>query len=392
MRRPVLIVACCVLLGWLAHFWGLAEANIVMIFLAGVALVATRLGRGPAVAAAIVSVSLFDFCFVPPYLTFAVSDTEYVITFAVMLGIGLLISGLASRQRSQLKASQQQERRTGQLFRMTRQLSELSGTEFLIRTAGHQLEEIFDGEVVIYIREADQGLVARYGETSEIATHPVNLDVARWVTESGKLAGASTDTLPNATALFVPLTGSRGTAGAVGIRPREANRFLDPDQLRLSETCASLIALSLERDVSMLAAHEAEFQIETEKLRNSLLSAVSHDLRTPLAGIAGASSTLASAGDSLPAETRADLLSTISDEAERLSRLVDNLLHMTQALQWQGRDQTPVAPGRRDRRLGADAYGTTVGGPHYSDRRRGRPAADSRRFHPHRATAHELDR
>jgi two-component system sensor histidine kinase KdpD len=323
------IVATCAALGWVAQAWGLAEANIVMIFLAGVALVATQLGRGPAVAAAVTSVLVFDFCFVPPYLTFAVSDTEYVITFAVMLGIGLVISGLASRQRSQLKASQQQERRTGQLFRMTRQLSELSGTEFLLRTAGNQLKEIFDGEVVLFIRADDGKLVERYGESSDILAQRINHDVARWVTENGKIAGASTDTLPNATALFVPLTGSRGTVGAVGIRPREANRFLDPDQVRLVETCASLIALSLERDESMLAAHDAELQIETEKLRNSLLSAVSHDLRTPLAGIAGASSTLASAGGSLPAETRADLLSTISDEAERLSRLVDNLLHMT---------------------------------------------------------------
>jgi two-component system sensor histidine kinase KdpD len=246
-----------------------------------------------------------------------------------MLGIGLLISGLASRQRSQLKASQQQERRTGQLFRMTRQLSELSGTEFLLRTAGNQLIEIFDGQVVIYTREANGPLAIRYGENSEIVGHAINHGVARWVAENGRIAGASTDTLPNATALFVPLTGSRGTLGAVGIRPRDANRFLDPDQIRLAETCASLIALSLERDESMLAAHEAEFQIETEQLRNSLLSAVSHDLRTPLAGIAGASSTLASAGDSLPPKTRADLLSTISEEAERLSRLVDNLLHMT---------------------------------------------------------------
>lgn len=323
------VVSCCAMLGWLAHAFGLAEANIVMIFLAGVALVATRMGRGPAVAAAIASALVFDFCFVPPHFTFAIADTEYAITFIVMLGIGLLISGLASRQRSQLKASQQQERRTGQLFRMTRQLSELSGTEFLLRTAGNQLQDIFSGDVVVYIREVNSALTIRYGENSEIATHSVNSDVARWVAENGKIAGANTDTLPNATAVFVPLTGSRGTLGAVGIRPRDANRFLDPDQIRLAETCASLIALSLERDESMLAAHEAEFRVETEKLRNSLLSAVSHDLRTPLAGIAGASSTLASAGDSLSAETRADLLSTISDEAERLSRLVDNLLHMT---------------------------------------------------------------
>ncbi len=323
------VVAACGLLGWAAYFFALEEANIVMIFLAGVALVATRWGRGPAIAAAIASVMLFDFCFVPPYFTFAVSDTEYVITFIVMLGIGLLISGLASRQRSQLRASQRQEHRTGQLFRMTRQLSELSGTEFLVRTAARQIVEIFSGEVVLYVRETDGTLSLRHGEGSALVEQEINRDVARWVADNGKIAGAQTDTLPNATALFVPLIGSRGTVGAMGVRPKDAHRFLDPDQLRLLETCASLIALSLERDESILQAHSAQLQIETEKLRNSLLSAVSHDIRTPLASIAGASSTLATASDSLSAETRADLLASINEEAERLSRLVENLLHMT---------------------------------------------------------------
>ncbi len=135
-----------------------------MIFLAGVAFVSARLGRGPSIASAIASVLVFDFFFVPPQLTFAVSDTEYVITFAVMLGIGLLISELTSRLQAQLRASQQQERRTAELFRMTRQLSELSGSDFLVRTAGRQLQEIFDGEVVFYLREPSGSLSLRFGE------------------------------------------------------------------------------------------------------------------------------------------------------------------------------------------------------------------------------------
>lgn len=327
--KAAAIISVCGLLGAISHFADLAEANIVMIFLAGVALVATRLGRWPAVASAVAAVLIFDFCFVTPYFTFAISDTEYLITFAVMLGIGLLISGFASRQRAQLEASQQQERRTGQLFRITRQLSELSGTEFLVRTAGRQLSEIFAGEVVIFVREDGQQLSPRYGDTTAIAHEALNKDVARWVADNAKLAGAGTDTLPNATALFVPMTGSRRTVGVIGIRPAETSRFLDPEQLRLLETCASLIALSLERDESALDAHQAQLDIETEKLRSSLLSAVSHDIRTPLAGIAGASSTLARAYDSLAPAARSEMLRTINEESERLSRLVENLLQMT---------------------------------------------------------------
>ena len=323
------IVAICAGLGSVAHAFGLAETNVVMFFLAGVALASTRLGRGPSIAMAVASVLVFDFCFVPPHYTFAIGDSEYLITFAVMLGIGLLIGGLATRQRAQLSASQQQERRTGQLFRMTRQLSELSGTEFLVRMAGRQLDEIFEGETVLYVREADGRLSLRYGESSSIAATAINQDVARWVADNGKIAGAGTDTLPNATATFVPLIGSQSTVGAVGVKPLEQNRLLDPEQQRLLETCASLLALSLERDESVLDAQQSQIQVETEKLRNSLLSAVSHDIRTPLAGIAGASSTLAASFDSLDVATRAELLKTISEEAEALSRLVENLLHMT---------------------------------------------------------------
>lgn len=323
------VAAICGSLSFFADAFGLAETNIIMFFLAGVAIASTRLGRGASIALAIASVLVFDFCFVSPRLTFSVSDGEYIITFAVMLGIGLLIGELTTRRRAQLVASQQQERRTGQLFRLTRQLSELSGAEFLIRTAGRQLQEIFDAEVVLYVRQPDDRLALRFGESSRIAKDTINSDVARWVTDHSKMAGAQTDTLPNATATFFPLIGSQQTVGAVGVQPRDANRFLDPEQQRLLETCVSLLALSIERDESVLNAQQSQIRAETEHLRSSLLSAVSHDIRTPLAGIAGASSTLAAAIDSLDTTTRNELLATITEESEALSRLVDNLLHMT---------------------------------------------------------------
>jgi two-component system, OmpR family, sensor histidine kinase KdpD len=317
-------VAVCGLLSSIAHSMRLAEANIVMIFLAGVVLVSAQLGRGPAIAAAITSVLVFDFCFVTPYLTFAVSDTQYLITFAVMLGVGLVISELTSRVKAQLRASQQQERRTGELYRMTRQLSELSGSEFLLRTAGKQLGEIFDAEIAMFLHEPGDALALRLGENTSIAQHPINAIVAQWVTTNGKVAGAGTDTLPNATALFVPLIGSQHTVGALGILPKDANRFLDPEQHRLLETCASLIALSIERDQSVLDAQQAQLQIQAEQLRNSLLSSVSHDLRTPLSTIAGAASSLLERS----AGADRELLQTVVDESRRLTRLVENLLDM----------------------------------------------------------------
>ncbi|MCI0455634.1 MAG: sensor histidine kinase KdpD, partial [Gemmataceae bacterium] len=327
--RTAVVVTLGGLAGWLSHAWQLTEANIVMVFLLGVAYVAARYGRGPAIAASVASVLLFDFFFVPPYLTFTVHDVQYVLTFVVMLIIGLVISTLTARIRDQLGAAQQIEHRTAALFRLTKQLSEVAGPGFLIGIAGQQLREIFDGEVVIYVRSASGSLELRYGQETTVARHETNAVVARWVADHDQAAGAGTDTLPNATAFFVPLVGSQRTVGAVGVRPKDPERFLDPDQRRLLETCASLIALSLERDESVLEAHQAQLRVQAEQLRNSLLSSVSHDLRTPLAAIAGASSSLLEAPPDQKAESRRELVQTIVDESRRLGRLVDNLLDMT---------------------------------------------------------------
>ncbi|MBO0699386.1 MAG: sensor histidine kinase KdpD, partial [Zavarzinella sp.] len=326
-RATAAVVTVCGMLGWLSHAFRLTEANIVMVFLLGVVFVATRYGRGPAIAAAVSNVLVFDFFFVPPYLTFTVNDAQYVLTFGVMLVIGLVISALTARVRRQLAASQRQERRTAALYHLTKQLSEVVGSVFLVQMAGKQLREIFGGEVVLFVRDPGRPVDLRFGRDTGVAKVPVNATVAQWVTEHDQVAGLGTDTLPNATALFVPLTGSQRTVGAVGVRPDDPQRFLDPEQRRLLETCASLIALSIERDQSVLEAQQARVQAETEQMRSSLLSSVSHDLRTPLATIAGAASGLLDGPPDLPG--RQELLRTVVQESRRLSRLVENLLEMT---------------------------------------------------------------
>jgi two-component system sensor histidine kinase KdpD len=323
-----LIVLACTFLGWLSHSSNLTEANTVMVFLLGVAFVAARWGRGPAIFAAVASVVLFDVLFVLPYYRLTVADAQYVLTFAVMLVIGLTISSLASRLRSELQAAKQLQARTDALYRLTKQLSEVAGSEFLIRHAGKQLGQIFDGEIAIYLRDDTRSVQLRFGESSSIARHEINTIVAQWVADHEQIAGAGTDTLPNATALFAPLVGSQDTLGAIGVRPHDPDRFHDPDQRRLYESCASLIALSLERDRSVLEAGEAQVRMHTEEMRSSLLSSVSHDLRTPLATIAAASMQLLDESMHSP-DARQDLLRLISDEAKRLARLVENLLDMT---------------------------------------------------------------
>jgi len=323
------VVTLCGLAGWLSHNLNLTIANTAMVFLLGVAIVAARFGRGPAIAAAIVNVMVFDFFFVVPYRSFAVSDAQYLVTFAVMLIIGIIISTLTSRIKEQLLNARQLQRRTAALFKLTKQLSEVSGPEFLINTAGRQLQAIFDGDAVVYLRESTGPVELRFGENTEIGRDEINPTVAQWVADHDQVAGLGTDTLPNATALFVPLIGSQRTLGAVGIKSNDPDRFIDPDQGRLLETCASMIALSLERDQSVIEASEAELRVQAEEMRNSLLSSVSHDLRTPLAVIAAASSSLLEERPAHGKDERYELLQSIADESRHLERLVENLLDMT---------------------------------------------------------------
>jgi two-component system, OmpR family, sensor histidine kinase KdpD len=306
----------------------LTEANTVMIFLAAVAYVAYRLGRGPAILASVAAVLVFDFFFVPPYQTFAVADVEYLLTFAVMLAIGLVISTLTSRLKNQVDSSRLRERRTAALYQLGRQLSSLSGDIFLVVAAAKQIAELYDGEVAIYLGRGKGAPELVFGGATTIAKHPISIPVAQWVIEHDQLAGPGTDTLPNAAALFVPLTASQQTVGAIAVRVAEPDRLLEPDQRRLLEACANQLALALERDQMAIAAAEARVQAEAEQVRSTLLSSLSHDLKTPLAAIAGASSSLLEAPPTDGA-TRHELLQTISEEARRLGRLLENILQMS---------------------------------------------------------------
>ncbi len=305
-----------------------SEANTVMLFLAAVAYVAYCWGRGPAVLASILAVSVFDFLFVPPSLTLAVADTQYVVTFGVMLAIGLLISALTSRLKAQIVSTRLRERRTTALYELGRQLSSLYGGVFLVSAAGGKITELTGGEVAVYLRQTSGPPQLVFGDKTSIAQHPVSAPAAEWVIEHDQIAGPGTNTLPNAAALFLPLTGSQQILGALAVRTSDIERLLEPDQRQLLEACANQLALALERDQLAIDAAEARIQAESEHVRSALLSSVSHDLRTPLAAIAGVSSSLLEATN-LDDTTRHQLLETLSEEANRLCRLLENILQMS---------------------------------------------------------------
>lgn len=305
-----------------------SEANTAMLFLVAVAWTAYRLGRGPAIYSSILSVLVFDFFFVPPQYTFAVSDMQYLVTFAVMLAIGLVISTLTSGLRSQVERTRLREQRTSALYELGKQLSSIYGQDFLVMAAGAKLKEIVAQDVVIYLHSPPALPKAVFSQSNAIVVHPVSQAAAQWVIEHNQLAGEGTNTLPNAPALFLPIIGSQRTHGALAIHAESPQRLFDPDLRRFIEACCSQLALALERDQLAVDAADARVQAEAEQVRSSLLSGVSHDLKTPLAAIAGASSTLLES-EELDRATQRELLETIGTEATRLNRLIENILQMS---------------------------------------------------------------
>lgn len=323
--RSLVVVAACTLVAW-SMFGRLAQVNIVMVYLLGVVLVASRFGRGPAILASVLSVLTFDFFFVPPYLTFAVSDSQYLVTFGVMLTVALLISALTARVRLQAEAARTRERRTAALYAMSREFAGARDTEQLLRVATQHIGEVFESDIVVLLPDGTERLVSMLNP-AEFFLGDDEQTVARWVFANAQVAGATTTTLPGAQATYLPLVASRGTVGVVGVRPAQTNRFLDPEQLHLLEAFTNQTALAVERLGLAQQAEQARIQVETEQLRNALLSSVSHDLRTPLAVITGATSALLE--EAACAQPHRTLLQTVYDEAERLNRLVRNLLDMT---------------------------------------------------------------
>ncbi len=329
-------VGLCTLVSWLL-FGRVGEVTLAMIFLAGVVVVAARYGRGPSVCASVLAVLAFDVFFVEPRGTLAVSDTQYLFTFAVMLATGLLISTLTSRLAFQAELARLREQHAsalGELARSLVQIEELSGLSQL----SEELKRLVQGDVfVIPVREGiPRQDSAAAGQSSlgppALATAELSSQeaaVGNWVVKNAAPAGLGTDTLPSVPSLFVPLAAAGGIVGVLGVRPAGGVKRLMPNHQRLIETVAGQIALAVERIRAADAAKKAQFKLEQERLRSALLSAVSHDLRTPLAAIAGAGSSLADASHAMPDQTRRELAESIVAESQRLNRLVGNLLDMT---------------------------------------------------------------
>ena len=306
----------------------LAEIDVVMALLLAVVVVSTRYGRGPALVATGVAVVAFDLFFVPPYGTFAVSDARFVLTFVVMFVVGAVMSGLTRRVREQAEAARDRERRTATLYALSRDLAAARHRGQVAAAALRHLHDLFGGTVAFIEPGDDERPMALAAvRPGGVAWPEGDLAVARWSHDRGLPAGRGTATLPAARALYVPVRSEERRLGVVGLVPDPPDRLDDSAERQLLDAMLGQVAVALDRTALADRARASHLEAEAEKLRNALLSSLSHDLRTPLGSVEGAASTLLR-DDALPAAQRRELATTIVEESQRMGRLVANLLDM----------------------------------------------------------------
>ena len=303
--------------------------DIGMLFLLAVVFAAGRWHRGPALLATLLAIAAFDYGFVPPYYTFGVSDKAYFLTFAVMLVVALVMGRLTARIREQAEHAEERERRATAAYNLTRDLADVESRSEQVALIARYLADALGGEAThtILASPGDEGGVPAWPSDGVFAHVAVRV-AAIWAFEHGEAAGPGTDQCAEAEACIVPLTSPTHTVGIVVVRPAPGNPVPSGSAWATARALAGQGAAALER-TSLADRHaEARMEIEAERLRTALLSSLSHDLRTPLATIEGAASTLLRDSAALPAQAHAELAETIVEESHRMTRLVGNLLDM----------------------------------------------------------------
>lgn len=300
--------------------------DVEMLFLLGVMITALSSGRRAALLASALAVVSYDFFFVPPPYTLDISDARYLLTFAMLFGVSVVIGTLTLRLREQRQAAVELERRTAALYALSRELGAALDEESVANVSVLAVAQAFETEAV-FLRARGGELVALAASPPAAALGPSERALARWVAEHGQPAGRGTGTLTGEEVLCTPVRAWGDVLAVLAVRTPEP-RELDVEQRGLLEAVARQAALALDRVRLADEGRQASLRAKTEELRSGLLASVSHDLRTPLAVITGAASTLR-ADPALEPETRRDLSDAICEEAERLERLVANLLDMT---------------------------------------------------------------
>jgi two-component system sensor histidine kinase KdpD len=336
------VVAVSSSVGWFV--FGQSEiADVAMVLLLGVVIVSARFGHGPSLLAATLSAFVFEFCFLPPYFSLAISNLRHIVTFAVMLAVAFIISHLSKRVHDQADAARDNERRTASLYAISRELGLALSLDELLLVAARHLRELFDARSAILLPANEEELTPAFvdwgfgREAGATEAEPARGDgalprevgeMARWSWRRQLPAGVGTAEFVGSRARVVPLLGSRGPVGVLALFPSSPIRMDDPGEQELLDALAGVVGLALERTKLAEEARRAALWVETEQLRDALLSSVSHDFRTPLAVVTGATSALLAEFAPRDEKSRRTLLETAHREALRLNRLVRNMLDM----------------------------------------------------------------
>jgi two-component system sensor histidine kinase KdpD len=302
--------------------------NVDLVFLVAVVVIAVRYGLLPSLAASLAASLCYNFFFLPPLYTFTIADPKNLAAFVFFILVALLISNLAARVRAQALTARGRSQTTEQLYAFSRKLAGGGTLDDVLWATAFQAASMLKVRVVLLLPE--EGFIAvKAGYPPEDMLDDADLAAATWAWEHDRPAGRGSDTLPGAKRLFLPMRTGRGAIGVVGIDSDKPGPLLTPDRRRLLDALIDQAALAIERVHLVEDLDRAKLTAETDRLRQALLTSISHDLKTPLAAILGAAGAMRDLASALDDKAKADLLGTIVDESERLNRFIANLLDMT---------------------------------------------------------------
>jgi two-component system sensor histidine kinase KdpD len=328
---------------WLMALWfvaiGLAAASLIqplfggienvdLVFLTAVVSVAVRYGLWPSLLASVAASLCYNFFFLPPVYTFTITDPTNIAAFFFFMLIALLVSNVAARVRSQADTAIGRVRTTESLYAFSRKLASTATLDDVLWATAYQTALMLKVRVVLLLPE-EGVLTVKAGYPPEDQLDQADLAAANWAWDNDRPAGRGSDTLPGAKRLLLPMRTGRGAIGVIGIDDDRTGPLLTPDQRRLLDALVDQGALAIERVLLVEDMDRVKRTVESDRLRGALLTSISHDLKTPLASVLGAASTMRDLEAGLSDEEKRDLLATVIDESERLNRFIANLLDMT---------------------------------------------------------------
>ncbi len=302
--------------------------SIALVFVVGVLGVAVTLGLWPALFASLLSAFAYNFFFLSPLYTLSIADPESVVALVFFLFVSFIASNLASRVQRQAAAARQRARMTEDLYLFSKKLAGTGSLDDVLWATAFQIASMLKVRVVILLPEGNS-ITVRGGYPPDDTLDDADIAAAHWTWEHDLPAGRGANTLPGAKRLYLPLKTARTSVGVIGLDNDRMGPILTPEQQRLFEALADQAAIAIERVQLVGDVERAKLAAEADKLRSALLTSISHDLKTPLAAILGAATTLRDYSSSLPDTDRSDLVATVVDQSERLNRFIANLLNMT---------------------------------------------------------------